>query len=94
MTKRPRREWQSASPRFVEPPPVYNVHKPGDKGTSDPFRQFKLRARDDGKPYQSPEPMAERQLLGFLGTNAVVVAMCCVLVAVVVAVLVLVVTKV
>ncbi len=67
---------------------------PGDKGTSDPFRQFKRLARDDGKPYESPEPRAERQLLTLLGTNAAVVVMSCVLGAVVLTLLVLLVLRV
>jgi len=92
MAKRSRRDWPP--PTFVPPPYVSNVHRPGDKGTSDPFYQFKKAARDDGKPYQSPEPKAERQLLGLLGTNAAMVVMCGLLVAVVVTLLVLVVVKV
>jgi len=75
MAKRPRREWPPPNSEFVPPPYVSNVHKPGDKGTADPFHQFKKSARDDGKPYKSPEPKAERQLLGLLGTNAAVVVM-------------------
>lgn len=42
---------------FVEPPSVANIHGPGDKGTADPFRAFKLLARDDGRPYKSAEPV-------------------------------------
>jgi hypothetical protein len=72
---------------------VSNVHRPGDKGTSDPFYQFKKAARDDGKPYKSPEPKAERQLLGLLGTNAAMVVMGGLLVVVVVVLLVLLVVK-
>jgi hypothetical protein len=91
MTRRPRRQWPP--PTFVEPPYVSNVHRPGDKGTSDPFYQFKKAARDDGKPYKSPEPKAERQLLGLLGTNAAMVVMGGLLVVVVVVLLVLLVVK-
>jgi hypothetical protein len=92
MTKRSRRE--SAPPTFVEPPYVSNVHRPGDRGTSDPFYQFKRAARDDGKPYKSPEPKAEQGLLALLGTNASVLVMSCLLVAVVAVLLVLLVIKV
>jgi hypothetical protein len=93
MTKRPRREWPPPTTEFVPPPYVSNVHRPGDKGTADPFYQFKKAARDDGKPYTSPEPKAERQLLGLLGTNAAMVVMGGLLVVVVVALLVLLVVK-
>ena len=91
MTKRSRREWPP--PTFVEPPYVSNVHRPGDRGTADPFYAFKRRARDDGKPYKSPEPKAERDLLALLGTNAVVVVMSCLLAAVVATLVVLLVVR-
>jgi len=93
LARKPRREWSPPSGEFVEPSYVSNVHRPGDKGTSDPFYQFKKLARDDGKPYKSPEPKAEQDLLALLGTNAATVVMCCLLVAVVVVVLVLLVTR-
>jgi hypothetical protein len=92
MTKRSRRE--SLPPTFVEPPYVSNVHRPGDKGTSDPFYQFKRRARDDGKPFKSPEPKAEQELLVLLGSKAALTVMGCLLVAVVAVLLVLLVIKV
>lgn len=91
MTKRSRREWPP--PTFVEPPYVANVHRPGDKGTTDPFRAFKLLARDDGKPYESAEPKAERALLALLGTRAAVTVMVCLLVVVVATVLALMITR-
>jgi hypothetical protein len=93
MTKKPEREWPPPTDKFVEPPYVPNVHKPGDKVTPGPLYQFRQAARDDGKPYKSAEPRAERQLLGLLGTNAVTVVMCGLLAVVVVAVLVLLVVK-
>jgi hypothetical protein len=93
MTERSRREWPPPNSEFVPPPYVSNVHRPGDKGTSDPFRQFKQAARDDGKPCKSPEPKAERALLGLLGTNAAMVVMCGLLVVVVATLLVLLATK-
>jgi hypothetical protein len=86
MAKNSRREEQ---PRFVPPPYVPNVRKPGDKVTPGPVYKFRQLARDNGKPYKSPEPKAERQLLGLLGTNAAMVVMGGVLVAVVAALLVL-----
>ena len=88
-----RREGPPPGVEFVPPPYVSNVHRPGDKGTSDPFYQFKKAARDDGKPYKSPEPKAERQLLSLLATNGAVVVMGGLLVAVVVVLLVLLVVK-
>jgi hypothetical protein len=91
MTEKSGREWPP--PTVVPPPYVSNVHRPGDKGTSDPFYQFKRAARDDGKPYKSPEPKAERALLGLLGTNAVMVVMCGLLVVVVATLLVLLAVK-
>jgi len=59
----------------------------------DPFYQFEQIARDDGKPYQTPEPKAERALLALLGSNSATVVMSCVLVVVVVALLALLVFK-
>jgi hypothetical protein len=91
MAKKSRRDWPP--PTFVEPPYISNVHRPGDRGTADPFRKFKKLARDDGKPYKSPEPKAERELLALLGTNAAVVAMACLLAAVVVTLLVIMVVR-
>jgi hypothetical protein len=91
MTRKSRRDWPP--PTFVEQPYVANVHRPGDKTTSDPFYRFKRLARDDGKPYKSPEPRAEQGLLALLGTNVVVVVMSCLLVAVVAALLVLLVVR-
>jgi hypothetical protein len=50
-------------------------------------------ARDDGKPYKSPEPKAERELLALLGSNAALVMMSCLLLVVVGTLLVLLVVK-
>jgi hypothetical protein len=94
MTRESRPEWPPPTGKFVEPPPVPNVYRPGDRVTPGPLQQFKRLARDDGKPYQSPEPKAERAVLALLGTNAAVVVMCCLLAVVVVTVLVLLVTRV
>jgi hypothetical protein len=93
MTKRPRRELPPATTEFVPPPYVSNVHRPGDKGTADPFYQFKRAARDDGKPYKSPEPKAERQLLGLLGSSTATAVMGGLLVVVIATLLVLLVIK-
>jgi len=93
MTRRSRKEWPPQGSRFVEPPYVPNVHRPGDRVTPGPLYRFRQLARDDGKPYQSPEPMVQRRLLALLGTNAAVVVMCCLLAAVVVTVVVLLVTR-
>jgi hypothetical protein len=94
MAKKSWREGPPQTGEFVPPPYVSNVHRPGDKGTADPFYQFKRAARDDGKPYKSPEPKTERQLLSLLGTNTAMVVMCGLLVAVVATLLVLLVLKV
>jgi hypothetical protein len=91
MSKRERREWPP--PTFVEPPYVSNVHRPGDRGTADPFYAFKRRARDDGKPYKSPEPKAERELLALLATKTALRVMSCLLIAVVAVLLVLLVLR-
>jgi hypothetical protein len=81
MTKRSRREWPP--PTHVPPPAVQHVHRPGDRRTSDPFYQFRLLARDDGKPFRSPEPKAEVTLLSLLASKAALVVMGCVLTGVV-----------
>jgi hypothetical protein len=79
MTRRP-------DPRR-EPP--LEIGRRGPRGSWDPFYAFEKIARDDGKPYKSPEPKAERQLLALLGSNAVLAVMGCVLAGVVVLLLVL-----
>jgi hypothetical protein len=94
MTSKPRREAPPYDVEYVDPPYVPNVRRPGDRVTPGPLQQFRQAARDDGKPYQSPEPKAERQLLALLGTNAAVVLMGGLLVVVVVTLLVLLVLKV
>jgi hypothetical protein len=91
MTKRSPRQWPPT--RFVAPPPLQNVSKPGDRGTTDPFYQFKKWARDDGKPFKSPEPKAEQGLLTLLASKTALIVMGCVLVAVFVALLVVMVAK-
>jgi len=93
MTRKSRREWPPPTDGFVEPPAVPNVYRPGDRVTPGPLHEFKQLARDDGKPYKSPEPKAEQGLLALLGTNAMVVVMCCLLAAVIITVVVLVVTR-
>lgn len=93
MTKKSPDEWPPPTGGFVEPPYVPNVRRPGDKVTPGPLYKFKQLARDDGKPYKSPEPKAQQTLLALLGTNAAVVVMCCLLAAVVVTVVVLLVTR-
>jgi hypothetical protein len=93
MTRKSDQEWPPPTDKFVEPPYVPNVHRPGDKVTPGPLYQFKHLARDDGKPYKSPEPKAQQTLVALLGTNAAVVVMCCLLAAVVVTVVVLLVAR-
>jgi len=78
MTKGSPEDWPP--PRYVAPPPLQNVVRPGDKGTSDRFRQFKRAARDDGEPFKSPEPRAEQALLSLLATKGALIVMGSVLV--------------
>jgi hypothetical protein len=69
---------------------------PGRRGyarTYDPFYEFKRLARDDGKPLESPEPKAERQLLALLGSKAALAVMTCLLVIVVFTLIVLMVAR-
>jgi hypothetical protein len=87
MARRSRRNWPP--PTFVEPPYVSNVHRPGDKGTSDPFHQFRNRARYDGKP----APVRESRFMTLLGSKAAVMVMWCLLVVVVVTVVALLVAR-
>jgi hypothetical protein len=74
-----------------EPPLV--IGRRGPRGSWDPFYAFEKIARDNGKPIESPEPKAERQLVALLGSNAVMVVMCGLLVVVVIALLALLVFK-
>ncbi len=73
------------------PPPTFGRRGPGR--TYDPFYRFEQAARVGGKPYKSPEPKAERELLALLSGNAALMVMGCVLVLVVVALLVLLVVR-
>jgi hypothetical protein len=83
MTRRSRSQWT---------PPQQIGRRRGLTGY-DPFYAFEKLARDDGKPYQPPEPKAERELLALLSGKAAFVVMSCLLAAVVLAVLVVVVVK-
>jgi hypothetical protein len=79
-----------SQPEWIPPP------TPGRRrfGRSyDPFYAFEKLERDDGKPYRSPEPKAERALLILLGSNTALVVMGCVLVFVLAALLVVLVVK-
>lgn len=58
------------------------VGRRGWLGSFYPFYEFQQLARDDGKPYEPPEPRAALRLLALLGSKAVVVVMCSVLVIV------------
>jgi hypothetical protein len=80
-----------SQPNWTPTPPLPGRRGPGRSW--DPFYQLEKAARDDGKPYQSPEPKTERALLTLLGSNSVMVVMSCVLVVVVVALLALLVFK-
>jgi hypothetical protein len=71
MTKRPGHEWPPATPG-----------RRGFGRSYDPFYQFERLARDDGKPYKSPETKAELQLLSLLGSKAALRVMYCLLVVV------------
>jgi hypothetical protein len=83
MTRRSRTEWI---------PPENPGRRTMGRGY-DPFYAFEKLERDDGKPYQSPEPKAERALLALLSGNATLILMSCLLAAVVAAVLVVVVVR-
>ena len=73
MTRRSQHnQWEPGEP----------VGRRGWLGAFYPFYQFQQLARDDGKPYQPPEPKAELKLLALLGTRTVVVVMSCLLVVV------------
>jgi hypothetical protein len=74
--------------------PPLQIGRRGPRGSWDPFYAFEKVARDDGKPYKSPEPKAERALLALLSSKAVLVVMSSVLVLVVGTLLVLLVLKV
>ena len=77
-------------------PPPYTPPTPGPGrlgGRRDPFRQFERVARDNGKPYQPPEPKAELLLLAWLSSKAALRVMMGLLAAVVVALLVVLVVK-
>jgi hypothetical protein len=65
------RRSQPVPPRTPGPLPV----RRGPGRTRDPFIAFERAARDDGKPYKSPEPKAQRALLALLGTKAALVVM-------------------
>ena len=55
---------------------------PGRRGpgrTYDPFYEFERLARDDGKPFEPPEPKAELRLLALLGSKPALVVMSCLL---------------
>jgi len=85
MTKR-------SHPQLPRPVPGRGMpsYRGGMFAPRDPFYAFKRIARDDGKPYKSPEPKAEVRLLNWLSGKAALVAMSCLLAGVVIAVLVLV----
>lgn len=84
MTRRSGRDWT----------PPTEIGRRGPRGSWDPFYAFEKVARDDGKPYKSPEPKAERELLAILSSKAALVVMSSVLVLVVGTLLVLMVLKV
>jgi hypothetical protein len=71
VTKRSGQEWPPANPG-----------RRGFGRSYDPFYQFERLARDDGKPYKSPEPKAELRLLSLLGSKAALRVMYCLLVVV------------
>ena len=73
--------------------PPLEIGRRGPRGSWDPFYAFEKIARDDGKPFESPEPRAERELLALLGSKAALVVMGCLLAVVVVTLLVLLVVK-
>ena len=82
MTRRSQPQW---------PPPIAGRRRAGR--AHDPFYEFEQLARDDGKPYQPPEPKSELRLLSLLGTKAALMVMTGLLVVVVATVLGLMVLK-
>jgi len=62
-------------------------------GSYYPFYKFQQLAREDGKPYEPPEPEVERQLLSLLGTKPAVTVMTCLLVVVAFTLIVLMVAR-
>lgn len=88
MAKRSEPRWQQP-PHGSMPPPALGRRGPGR--SYDPFYQFKKIARDDGKPYESPEPKAERALLALLSGKTALVVMGALLVVVAFAAIVIVV---
>ena len=83
MTRRSGRGWT----------PPAEIGRRGPRGSWDPFYAFEKVARDDGKPYKSPESKAERELLALLSSKTSLVVMSSVLVLVVITLLVLLVLR-
>jgi hypothetical protein len=69
---------------------------PGRRGRGrsyDPFYDFERLARDNDKPFESPEPKVERQLLVLLASKTALVVMTCLLVVVAFTLIVLMVAR-
>jgi hypothetical protein len=90
MTKRSEPRWQQP-PHGAPVPPSPGRRGPGR--SYDPFYQFEKIARDNGKPYECPEPKAERALLALLSGKAALVVMGALLAAVAFTAIVLVVSR-
>jgi len=79
--------------KHTEWEPGMAVGRRGVGRSYDPFYQFKRLARDDGKPYESPEPKAELRLLALLSSRAALVVMSAVAVIVAFTLIVLMVAR-
>ena len=58
--------------------PDWRPPTPGRRGPGrsyDPFYEFERIARDDGKPYEAPEPKAELRLLALLSSKTALTVM-------------------
>jgi hypothetical protein len=81
VTRRPQRQW---------PPTTIGR---GRGRYWDPFYAFEQLERDDGKPYRSPEPKVEQELLSLLASKTALWVMTGLLVVVAATVLVLLVVR-
>jgi hypothetical protein len=73
--------------------PPLQIGRRGPRGSWDPFYAFEKIARDDGKPYKSPEPKAQQALVALLSGKAALLVMSSVLVLVIGTLLVLLVLR-
>jgi hypothetical protein len=75
------------------PPPGPLPVQRGPRGAYDPFIFFERIARDNGKPYEAPEPRTQQQLLALLQGKAALIIMTCLLLFVVAALIAVLIVK-